>query len=115
MSLSAWRMVTDRSGGVFLVQRVAAGIVLAERRIEIDRVRGIELKRAILIKGSPGTGDMPQRLFQRRIRQREVVTLSLLTDEESVVLDSATDAAALRDIGNRIADHAGITFGEVSA
>ncbi len=119
--LSVWRMVADRESGVIVIQRVLVVMAIRQRQIEMDRVQSLLLRRAVVIKGSGPSGRVADSLHGgsslfgrgRRIRQREFVSLHLVTDEGELTLDSATDPAPLRDTGTRLAEFLGVPFEEV--
>jgi len=119
--LSVWRMVADRGSGVIVIQRALVVMVIRQRRIEMDRVRSLLLRRAVVIKGSGPSGKGADSLQGgsslfgrgRRIRQREFVSLHLVTDEGELTLDSATDPGALRKTGTRLAEFLGVPLEEV--
>ena len=121
VSLSSWRMVCNREAGEIVVQRVLVVIVLSQRRIETARVGSLVLRRAVLMKGSGPSGRVADSLgaggslagLGRRIRQRELVSLELKLDDETMSLDSATDPASLRTTGSRLAEFLEVSFREI--
>lgn len=114
-ALYSWALICDRSTKTVAVRRVLLTFTLWHRSYSFSAIGKVLLKKVMLVRGTESGGRedgqevRPTRTpFDIRsrpdVRRRQLASLHLVLEDQTLLLDSSTDSATLEAYGRRFAE-----------